>query len=380
MFTRRQFLKIASLSYASLAFAGPGSQNSSRKTLILIELRGGNDSLNSLIPIQSREYRRLRPNLAIPEKEALGLSDGLALHPKLKFLRQAFSDQKATAIMGLGYPQPNRSHFRSIEIVETGSNSQDDWTDGWCSRLIRAGIQGDVADGIVIRSPELGTLNGPTLKVLSLRGSDQLKKPGRGRLREVSLQNPALKHVLGVQNDLLQMSRELAGRVTPLPRDAFPKGRFGEDIKTTCEILGAQLNIPVIRLTLGGFDTHTSQLKRHERLMEELDLGLSALMEFLKSHGLDSKALIATYSEFGRRPRENQQGGTDHGTAASHFLLGQGIPPKLLGKMPSLEDLLEENLRHGITWRSYWQALAEASFGIRTRLFPEFEDAPLKLI
>ncbi len=363
MINRRYFLKLLGLGYANLLLS-PLYANAKTpfKNLILVELRGGNDGLNTLIPKLDPLYNKLRPDLSIGGKEILGLNQSFGLHPAFAPLMNIWDQGQLAVLQAVGYKNPIRSHFRSIEIVETGSDSHQHLDHGWLTRILPQ-MAPAVLDGILIRTHEAGPLLGNP-RLFSLNSSKDLKKGPALGLKESDSQNPALLHVLKVRKDLHSASSELLDKVKPLKDETFPKHKFGQDCKTAAEILGSDVAVPVLRLSHGGYDTHSNQLKRHQNLLLELSSGLNALIKFLVDHNLWQNTAVLTYSEFGRRVAQNQSKGTDHGAASVQFLMGGCVKGGFYGKAPNLSKLNQGDLDISLQYTDIYQAIAADFWGI----------------
>lgn len=361
---RRQFL--AGLTAASLtAFGAPALAASPRRLLVLVELKGGNDGLNTLVPFADPAYRRLRPRLAIAASDVLRLDDERGLHPSLEGLMPAWSAGELAVVQGLGYPGPNLSHFRSIEIWDTASRSDEYLDDGWLDRLFRRhpSPAGYAADGVVIGAADLGPLGGGGARTLSLANPEQfLRNAKLAKAPPAAAANASLAHVLRVERDIQQSADRLhPGREFAT---AFPAGPFGAAVKTAAQLAANREGISALRLTLGGFDTHANQAGTHAALLRQLGEGLAALREALKEIGRWNESVIATYAEFGRRAAENQSGGTDHGTASAHFVLGGAVRGGWAGRAPDLERLdAGGNVAYTTDFRAYYAGLAQGCYG-----------------
>ncbi|AOK30954.1 MULTISPECIES: DUF1501 domain-containing protein [Burkholderia] len=339
---------------AAGALAGAGAPHGANYSnlLILVELKGGNDGLNTVIPYADPLYRTLRPTLGIKREQLVQLDERTALHPSLAPLMPLWRDGRLAIVDGVGYPQPNLSHFRSIEIWDTASRSDQYLHEGWLTRAFaQASVPpGFAADGVVLGSAEMGPLaNGA--RAIALVNPAQFIRAAR-LVQPVSLreQNPALAHVIDVENDIVKAADRLrppAG--APVLATAFPAGPFGTAVKTAMQVLAAcdtpqrtpapGQGVAVLRVTLNGFDTHQNQLGQQAGLLKQLADGLVAMRSALTELGRWDDTLIMTYAEFGRRVRENQSGGTDHGTAAPHFVMGGRVRGGLYGAPPALGRL-----------------------------------------
>jgi uncharacterized protein (DUF1501 family) len=366
---RRRFLKalgtgccvaIAPEVMLAASFA-PGYDN----LLVLVELKGGNDGLNTVVPYAAREYYSLRGPLAIARDRVLRLDERAGLHPAMQALMPLWQQRELAVIQGVGYPEPNLSHFRSIEIWDTASDSQVYLEDGWLTRAFatQAPPPDFAADGVVFGSAELGPLAGSGARVVSLANPQRFFAQAKLAHPEGSARNPALEHILKVERDVVQAAARLS-----LDRElktAFPQSGFGNAMKAAAQLIGGSGQVAVVKVSLSGFDTHSNQLPTQERLLRELSEGLAALRSALIELGRWNSALILTYAEFGRRPRANQSNGTDHGTASVHFALGGRVKGGLYGQPPQLDRLDGNgNLAFAVDFRSLYATVLERWWGV----------------
>ncbi|QJR15000.1 DUF1501 domain-containing protein [Usitatibacter palustris] len=367
---RRDFLRLAAAvplagSLGGVAFAAPAG--GSRRLLILVELKGGNDGLNTVIPYADPQYARLRPRIAIDRDRVLKLDDQLGLHPSLEKLMPLWSARELAIVQGVGYPDPNLSHFRSIEIWDTASKSEEYLEDGWLARAFAASPSpaAYAADGVVVGAADMGPLQGGT-RAIALTSPEQFLRNARLARDAGVARNPALAHILRVEREIIASAEKLnAGHVF---QTDFPQGAFGNAVKTAAQLAANPAGIAVIRVTLGGFDTHANQQGVHANLLRQLGEGLAALREALIEIDRWKTTTIATYSEFGRRPKENQSGGTDHGTANVHLVMGGAVKGGLHGAAPNLERIDGNgNLAHAVDFRGYYATLLERWWGIDSR-------------
>lgn len=385
--TRRDLLKLAvTLPLVMLVrprpfdllAAQPGMAGVNRgrydRVLILVELNGGNDGLNTLIPYADDRYYQARPRVAIPRERVLQLSPKLGLHYALEPFMPLWQNRELAFVQGVGYAKPNRSHFRSIEIWETASESDQILDEGWLARLFEAFPLPPefTVDGILLGRREAGPLNGKTARTISLEDPQQfVQQAGRVRVVDQATSNPALAHILQVQRELSHASSDLQGRLSQAPplSTVFPATPIGKQLQTAAQLLAARVPVAVIKVSIGSFDTHANQLGHHERLLKELAEGLVAFRQAVQQVGQWDRLLVMTYSEFGRRVGENASAGTDHGTAAPHFLLGGKVKGGLYGTMPSLNDLQEGDLKYQLDYRSLYSTLVTNWWGLPTTIF-----------
>jgi uncharacterized protein (DUF1501 family) len=362
---RRSFLKTACtlpLFYSSfLSAAGhplPKNTNT-QNALVLIELKGGNDGLNTLIPYKDALYRQYRPTLAIPEKDILSLNDAVGMHPALTELATLWEKGNLAWLQGVGYPDPNRSHFESIEKWDTAS-LHDETTEGWVSQL----LVNKKLKGVAIDSG-IGPLYTEDLSSVGLIDPIQFAKIG-SRIEpdspKIARSMPeSLQHVLNVQRSVHDLSGVFLEhlRDTKPPAIPFPEHAFGKHMQAVYSLMISDMDIPVYKVSLGSFDSHVNQLGPHEKNLKTLSETLLVFMQNLQAAGLWDNTLILTYSEFGRRLQENANKGTDHGSAASHFVAGGKVKGGLYGTYPSLEKLDERgDIIYTMDFREIYASIA----------------------
>jgi uncharacterized protein (DUF1501 family) len=378
---RRAFLQAIATAPALAVFPRAQAAAVTRSLLILVELKGGNDGLNTVIPYADARYAKLRPRIAIAREQVLPLSEAAGLHPSLESLLPVWRAGELAVVQGVGYPDPNLSHFRSIEIWDTASRSDEYLDEGWLTRaFVRfPSPAGFAADGVVVGAADLGPLSGAGARTIALTSPEQFLRTARlARSEGGATRNVALAHILKVERDILTSAERLnPGREFS---SEFPAGPFGTAVKSAAQLAANPSGVSVIRLTLGGFDTHANQGATHAALLKQLGAGLSSLRDALVELGRWPATMIATYSEFGRRPYENQSGGTDHGTASAHFVMGGAVRGGIFGESPRLDRLDGNgNLPFGVDFRSYYATLIERAWDVDSRevLGRRFE--PLKL-
>ncbi|AIO42822.1 Tat (twin-arginine translocation) pathway signal sequence domain protein [Burkholderia cenocepacia] len=359
--------------------------------LILVELKGGNDGLNTVVPYADPLYYEVRRSIGVKRDQVLQLDAQTGLHPALAPLMPLWRDAQVAIVQGVGYPQPNLSHFRSIEIWDTASRADQYLHEGWLTRTFaQAPVPpGFAADGVVLGSAEMGPLaNGA--RAIALVNPAQFIRAARlaepSSLRE---QNPALAHIIDVENDIVKAADRLRPRGGMREfRTAFPAGTFGTSVKTAMQVLaaceasgpGAQDGVAVLRLTLNGFDTHQNQPGQHAALLKQFAEGMSAMRGALIELGRWNQTLVMTYAEFGRRVRENQSNGTDHGTAAPHFVMGGRVAGGLYGARPALARVDGNgNLPVAVDFRQLYATVLGPWWGLdATRVLQQrFDTLPL---
>ena len=297
--------------------------------------------------------------------KVLKITDAAALHPSLEMLAPSWEAKQLAIVQGVGYPDPNLSHFRSIEIWDTASKGDEYLDAGWLARAftLSPSPASFAADGVVVGAGGMGPLAGGGGRSIALTSPDQFLRNARLAKSEGESRNSALAHILRVERDVMVSAERLhAGRKFTT---TFPAGAFGNAVNTAAQLAANPEGIAVIRLSLAGFDTHANQQGVHANLLRQLGEGLAALRDALIETDRWNSTLIATYSEFGRRPQENQSGGTDHGTSSTHFVLGGAVRGGMYGAPPSLDRLdVNGNLPFAVDFRAYYATFLERWWGM----------------
>lgn len=374
-----------SLLKGALAFAAenPASSVATGKTLILVQLAGGNDGLNTVIPAGNAAYRDARRTLAIPEGEELPLGDGYGLHPKLTGLKSAWESGRLAVVHGVGYPNQDYSHFKSMAIWQSG-DPEAALKDGWLGRTLER-LESETHDPFrgfnVGRStpPELRSAAVPVPSVqdaddygFRVRGS--IAEPGEARTatllklyEEYPANSPYGVLLETTVESAVESSRALAAaHAAYRPAVPYPETSFAAGLSLLAEAVVGGLGMRVGHITLGGFDTHDNELAEHATLMETLDQGLSAFLQDLEAQGHADDVLVLTWSEFGRRVQENGNArpGTDHGSASVCFALGAGVRGGMYGEPVSLTKLIDRgNLQYTTDFRSVYATVIERWLG-----------------
>ncbi|MBN3772857.1 DUF1501 domain-containing protein [Burkholderia sp. Se-20378] len=376
---------------ASVAQAGRQAAPGYANVLILVELKGGNDGLNTVVPYADPLYYQFRRGIGIKREQVLQLDAHTGLHPSLAPLMPLWRDGQVAVVQGVGYPQPNLSHFRSIEIWDTASRSDQYLHEGWLTRTFaQAPVPpGFAADGVVLGSAEMGPLSNGARAIALVNPAQFIRAARLAEPSSLREQNPALAHIIDVENDIVKAADRLRPRGGMREfRTAFPTGAFGTSVKTAMQVLaaceasgpGAQDGVAVLRLTLNGFDTHQNQPGQQAALLKQFAEGMSAMRGALIELGRWNQTLVMTYAEFGRRVRENQSNGTDHGTAAPHFVMGGRVAGGLYGAPPALGRLDGNgNLPVAVDFRQLYATVLGPWWGLdATRVLQQrFDTLPL---
>jgi len=382
---RRKFIRAAgaaaAVSWLSLP-AQAAATRGERRLLVLVELKGGNDGFNTLVPYTDAEYYRLRPGIAIPREQVLPLDARAGLHPELRPLLALWQANELALVQNVGYPQPNLSHFRSIEIWDTASGSSEYLNAGWLTRSFGASPlpAASAADGVVVGGAELGPLGGVSSRAVTLVNPEQFLRQSRlAAPASAAAVNPALAHVLRVEQAVSGAASRL--RADRSINTVFPNGAFGNAVRTAAQVAAANAGVPVIKLALNGFDTHVGQTARQARLLQELAEGLVALKSALVELGQWDSTLVMSYAEFGRRPQQNQSGGTDHGTASVHLVTGGRVRGGLYSDAPDFTRLDSTgNVQHAVDFRALYATVLERWWGMDASGVLRGRYAPLDLI
>jgi len=421
-FTRREFIgRSVTLASASLAApyflqrsalgmpsAAPGMSSipgvNEDRILVVLQLSGGNDGLNTVTPYGLDEYQKARPGIGINASQALKLPvDGLGLHPNLSGLKELFDEGQCAIVQGVGYPNPNRSHFKSMDIWHTADTSATG--DGWLGRYfdsaccgygkgesgraenaVEPGGQPGVAIGrtaplamqgrsikpIAFENEELFRWTGEDVHESLVEPYERVSRRGEIDAAEGETIAPTSNSAFLTKTALdARVSSEMirkAVRSSPLVQ--YPRSRLGRDMAMVASMIRAGLPTRVYYVSMGGFDTHAGQggaFGNHANLMNQFSQALSAFYRDLKKQGNDGRVMTMTFSEFGRRVRQNASGGTDHGTAAPMFLCGPMVEPGLHGSHPSLTDLDSGDLKHTTDFRRVYAAVLENWLGVESK-------------
>jgi uncharacterized protein (DUF1501 family) len=391
---RRRFLSVGALtatvpgflSQTGHALADDKSLANKERVLVVVQLAGGNDGLNTLIPFRDEAYYKARPKIGIARTKSLKIADDFALHPETGDLRKLYDAGELAIVPNVGYPNPNRSHFRATEIWETATPEKDVLT-GWFGRYFDAECRG-------VPSPMLGLQLGEkpamtfahpkgravTLTNPSLFAWDDATGKAMERLNRVAAtDNPQLDFLQRTGNDTLSLSRKIQDALKDGKSGAeYAPFNFSQSLKVVAQMIAAEVPTRVYYVSLGGFDTHTTQSGRHAGLLQELSQGIGSFVADLKALGHLDRTLVMTFSEFGRRVSENEQQGTDHGTAGVMFLAGGAVKAGVHGTRPDLSDLDEGDLKFKTDFRSVYATVLKGWLGAdaKTILGADFKTVP----
>lgn len=374
------------------ALGAPQAQGPDQRILVLLELNGGHDGPSALVPYSHDGYHKLRKATRILPEEVLKLNDDVGLHPHLKGFRELLDLRCFAAVPGVGYPNPNYSHFEAMDIYHVadprgkkaviGPGSQKDRGLGWIGRYCDYAFKGNQDPKLTLAMTSgvapvaLAGLEHPGL---SFQNPDAFRYRGdRGDARRAALYSrlnqavaakeciPGLDYITHTAmsaNASSEKIRQLAaGYKTSI---AYPETRLAQSLRTVAGLIAGQLGTRVYFVRLGGFDTHSQQKPQHDRLMNELSSAVVAFQKDLAAQGNAGRVLTMTFSEFGRRPEENASQGTDHGSAGPMFLIGPGVKPGVHGKHPSYTEFnRHNNFIHTVDFRNVYAAVLERWLGV----------------
>lgn len=384
--SRRSFIKVSVLASTSLlipnflkGFELGDTGAGLNKSLVIVQLSGGNDGLNTVVPFKNDIYYRLRPQLAIKEKEVLKLTDELGLNPAMSELKSLYDNANLAILNNVGYPNPDRSHFRSMDIWHTASGSDEYLTTGWIGRyldsecekcknaysaidvdnMLTLAMKGETRSGIAVEDPQRFFLSSSQKYFMEL--SENAKNNNARKNNEDDNLDYLYKTMIETTS-----SAEYVYKSSKIYRSKvdYPNGQFAKNLKTIAELIISNIETSVYYVTLSGFDTHVRQAGQQERLLSEFASGIGAFTEDLKKNDRLKDVVVLTFSEFGRRVSENASGGTDHGTANNIFIIGDSLAkPGVYNETPDLNDLDSGDLKYRIDFRNVYSTLLNKWLG-----------------
>jgi uncharacterized protein (DUF1501 family) len=376
---RKEFIQVGSLATASMllpkflkAFEGQAMVPVGNKVVVILQLSGGNDGLNTVIPVRNDLYYKARPKLGIAKDKALSLTDEAGLHPALTAFKECYDDGNLAILNNVGYPNPDRSHFRSMDIWHTASQSSEYWNNGWVGRYLDAqckgcdkptqaieiddvlslALKGEDIKGIAVKDPRrlYGTANEKFFK-------DVMKnhKPARPSGGDEAGEQP-VDYLYKTMAETLSSADYIFQQSRLHPTNAeYPKTDLGNSLKTIASLIFSEINTKVYYVSLGSFDTHIGQEGQQQRLFTEMNGAIQAFVKDLKGNNRFNDVLFFTFSEFGRRVQQNASGGTDHGTANNMFLISGALKQKgIINPLPNLADLDEGDLKYNVDFKNVY--------------------------
>ena len=333
------FLKAFETNHLGQAHLAQASANG--KILVVVQLSGGNDGLNTVVPYRNDIYYRERPAIAVPRDKVLTLNDEIGLNPAMAALRPLYDNGLVTVINNVGYPNPDRSHFRSMDIWQTASDSDKYASTGWVGRYLDASCDGpggcsphraiEVDDTLSL------AVKGETINGLAVLDAKKLYNQTRsGLIENLAKEKPDGAGIGAAHENVAYLYKTLAETVSSAayvydkakvaPSAAtYPNSELGKRLKTVSELIQSGVSTSVYYVSIGGFDTHINQPGQQERLLTQYAEAVSAFTNDIKTAGRTNDVLLMTFSEFGRRVKQNASRGTDHGTANNVFLIGGNL-------------------------------------------------------
>ncbi len=371
---RRNFLKATALASSAalvpqfLQAYNAGTLQSSRsgKILVVVQLSGGNDGLNTIVPYRNDRYYELRPRLALQPNEVLKVSDELGFNPELAALQELYDQGWMSIVNSVGYPNPDRSHFRSMDIWHTGSDSQEYWSSGWLGRYLDHQCQGCPAHYALEVDDALSlAMKGNDLTGFAMSNPQQLKRTANNQFLQSLGDAPHAEENVAYLYKTLVDTRSSADYLAEKAqahrsKTTYPTTPFAKDLKQIAELITADCDTRIYYVNLTGFDTHANQKNRQGRLLKQYAEAMAAFVKDLKSHNLLDDTLILTFSEFGRRVAQNASNGTDHGTANNLFLMGGKLnKPGFFNAAPNLNRLDKKDLIYEIDFRQVYTTILD---------------------
>jgi uncharacterized protein (DUF1501 family) len=394
MFSRRDFLKASAL--LSLAPTVPSFLTQAARAapprrdgrvLVVIQLDGGNDGINTVVPYADEGYAKYRKDLRLPTDQLIKINDRVGLHPELRGAGKLLEAGRLAIIQGVGYPNPNRSHFESMAIWQTARLKPEKEGSGWLGSALDGGTapaDGSPASVLVgLGSPPRALRGERCLSAALAQLDDLVLAGGTDPRRSILAPEPGGDVRAFVYRSMLD-AYATADRLKEAARvrdsgAAYPGSGLSDHLRLAARLLKAGFGTRVFYTTQSGYDTHYSQLPQHANLLGELGGALRAFLDDLKSARLDERVVVLVFSEFGRRVQENGSAGTDHGTAGPVLLAGPCVKAGLVGPTPSLLDLQDGDLKMGVDFRQVYATVLEDWLGLpaKTALGGDFPRLPL---
>jgi len=382
VFLERTFMTLDAMAADSEVQTATGKDGA---ILVVLQMAGGNDGLNTVVPYADDAYYKARPIIGIKPDQVLKINDAIGLHPRLTGLKGLYDDGHLGIVQGVGYPNPDRSHFRSTDIWQTASDADRYETHGWLGKYFDSCCQGaDPTVGIALGSEMPLSFAAAEPKGIAFARPEQLRwRSGGGDMESlfhelnrpdqapgdatVSAISGGTKHG-GSPLEFLQRtaldaqvsSQKISEIAEKFQSKAdYPRNPLGQSLSLISRLIAGGLPTRVYYVSQGGYDTHTQQVGNHDRLLEDLGNSLAAFVKDLKAQGNFDRVVLMTFSEFGRRVAQNGSNGTDHGAAAPLFVIGGNAKAGLYGKYPSLTELDRGDLVFNVDFRSVYATVLE---------------------
>ena len=383
LFKRKEFLQIGSLATASMmmpkflkAFEKKAAVPPGNKVVVVIQFNGGNDGLNTVIPITNDIYYKERSTISIKKDIALNLTTDVGLHPSLTAFKGLYDDGNLAILNNVGYPNPDRSHFRSMDIWQSASNSNQYWNTGWLGRYLDAQCNGcskpthalelDDTLSLALKGNETNGLAFKDPRRLYSTSNEKFYKDINAAHKN---ENAPVDYLYKTMSETLSSADYIFQQSKLHPStQTYPATGLGKDLKTIASLILSEINTKVYYVSLGSFDTHANQQQQQKRLFDELNSAVKAFTDDMKTNGRFEDVLMMTFSEFGRRVSQNASNGTDHGTANNMFFMGGALKQKgLLNDMPNLADLSDGDLKHKVDFRNVYATVINKWLGVNDK-------------
>ncbi|MCD0461105.1 DUF1501 domain-containing protein [Roseiconus lacunae] len=384
-FTRRKLLRTGIASSAALSLHhdvvcpavlcnAAEQSKADQNILVVIELAGGNDGLNTIIPHSDDEYRKARPNLRIDRQQCLAINSDRGFHPALTGFASLLEKGMLSIVHGVGYPNPNRSHFESMDIWHSCQRKDQSRIDGWVGRFLeslpRQGSNdppalhlGHEQQPFALMSREIRVPSIQSLQQFRLRSNQSVNLSDAIEsiaATPAPADNDLLRFIQSSTSSAISTSKRMEETRKQIPENStYPKTPLAEKLRTVASLIASKLQTRVYYVRLDGFDTHANQPDAHAALLREVGDATEAFINDLQGRGEADRVLVMCFSEFGRRVAENASDGTDHGTAAPVFFAGGKIRVGEIGEIPSLTDLDQGDLKHHTDFRSVYATVLQ---------------------
>ena len=395
---RKDFIQLGSLATASLlmpqflkAFETGTLVPPGNKVTVIIQFSGGNDGLNTVIPYRNDLYYSNRPRLGIQRNAALSLTDEAGLHPSLTAFKELYDDGSLGIFNSVGYPNPDKSHFRSMDIWHTASNSKDYWNTGWVGRYLDAQCKGcdKPTQALEIDDVLSLALKGEQIKGLALEDPRRLYNTSQEKyFKEILAQHKNDAHEQPVDYLYKTMAETISSADYIFKQskqhpssEAYPNSDLGKGLKTIASLIFSEINTKVYYISLGSFDTHINQEAQQKRLFADLNNSVKAFVKDLKANNRFNDVLLFTFSEFGRRVAQNASNGTDHGKANNMFFIGGGLKQQgIYNPLPDLTNLDDGDVKFQLDFKQVYATVLNKWLGADADAILKQQIKPLDFI
>ncbi|KQM47921.1 DUF1501 domain-containing protein [Chryseobacterium sp. Leaf201] len=367
---RREFLKISSLATASLlmpnflkALTVDEALEPNQKILIVLQFTGGNDGLNTIIPVRNDIYFKERNSIAI--KNSLSLNDETGINPALSYFKELHDNGELSVMNNVGYPDPDKSHFRSMDIWHSASKSDEYLETGWLGRFLDEECYRCEHPTQALEVDDMLSLalKGGQNKAFAFKDPKRLYQTSQEKYFKSLYDHHHEDDTVSYLYQTLGSTINNAGYIFEKSKarkteQAYPNSQLGKDFKTVASLIKSDINTRVYYISVGSFDTHVNQNERQQKLFGDINEAVQSFVTDMKSNGLFEDILLMTFSEFGRRVAQNASNGTDHGTANQMFFISGGLKKKgLLNPLPDLADLNEGDLMYSEDFRKVYATI-----------------------